>query len=94
MNHELDEYCPCCGYDSLDPSSRLQYSICEIGFWEDDPVQFEDPDFVSGANRVSLNQARENFARLGSCEEDMVRNCRKPTIKDRRKPNWISLQNR
>jgi hypothetical protein len=50
------ETCPCCGYKTL-PEKHL-YDICPICFWEDDIVQFEDPDFEGGANIVSLRQAQ------------------------------------
>ncbi|WP_394746743.1 CPCC family cysteine-rich protein [Spongiimicrobium salis] len=86
MKIELDEYCPSCDYNTFKKSERLQYSICPICFWEDDPIQFEEPDCKSGANRVSLIQARKNFIEFGSCEKDMIKNCRKPNKKDIKKP--------
>jgi Cysteine-rich CPCC len=59
--------CACCGHLTLqlDPGD---YEICPICFWEDDPVQLNDPDFKPGANKVSLNEARENYRRLGVSE--------------------------
>jgi hypothetical protein len=44
---------------------RGSFTICEVCLWEDDEVQFEDPDFEGGANVPSLNEARENFRRYG-----------------------------
>lgn len=35
------------------------YEICEICGWEDDPVQSADPNYVGGANKQSLNEARK-----------------------------------
>jgi ABC-type amino acid transport substrate-binding protein len=29
--------------------------------WEDDPVQFADPEYVGGANRQSLSEWRREF---------------------------------
>ena len=79
----LGNTCPSCGYPTLD--ERNAWDICSICFWEDDPIQFEEPDYEGGANRVSLIQARENFAEFGSCERDMIKNCRKPNRNDKRK---------
>ena len=71
--------CPCCGFLTLEEPERGNYEICPVCFWEDDPVQLEDPDYVGGANDVSLNQARQNFAALRVSEERF----RRPTY-DRR----------
>ena len=49
--------CPCCG--SLVIGEAGGYEICRICDWEDDPVQSADPDRGGGANRESLNQAKE-----------------------------------
>jgi hypothetical protein len=35
-----------------------------VCWWEDDPIQFADPDYRGGANQPSLNEARENFQNL------------------------------
>ena len=37
------------------------YEICAICGWEDDPVQFDDPDYRGGANGPSLNEWRNKF---------------------------------
>jgi hypothetical protein len=55
--------CPCCGYLTLDEPPTGTYTICKVCFWEDDNVQFHDPDLPGGANEVSLNEARQNFRR-------------------------------
>jgi len=85
---ELDEYCPCCGYNTFVKSERLHIAICSICFWVDDPVEFEDPNHEGGANEVSLIQARKNFGLFGSCQRGMLRNCRKPEKSDKRKIDW------
>ncbi|MBJ8192719.1 hypothetical protein JDS79_38930, partial [Bacillus cereus] len=46
--------CPCCGYKTLNDEPPGTYDICEICFWEDDGIQFADPDYDGGANIVSL----------------------------------------
>ncbi|EJS66361.1 hypothetical protein CN425_23275 [Bacillus cereus] len=53
--------CPCCGYKTLEEEPPGTYEICSICFWEDDPVQFKDPDLEGGANEVSLRQAQKNL---------------------------------
>jgi hypothetical protein len=60
--------CPCCGYLTLDEAPPDTYAICKVCFWEDDGVQFRDPDREGGANGVSLNQARRNFREHGVSE--------------------------
>ncbi len=49
--------CPCCGYKTIEEEPPGTYEICNICYWEDDEVQFNDPDFEGGANEVSLRQA-------------------------------------
>jgi len=70
--------CPCCGYLTLILEPPGTFRLCPVCYWEDDPIQFDDPDYTGGANRVSLNQARENFLRFGACEEVVVSRVRKP----------------
>lgn len=48
--------CPCCAARVF--SELGGYEICDFCGWEDDPVQFDDPDYVGGANGKSLNQAK------------------------------------
>jgi hypothetical protein len=78
--------CPCCGYTTL--SKRGIYEICPACYWEDDPVQFRDPDFQGGANKVSLRQAQQNFIRFGACEEGMMLYVRKPAGDEHKDPKW------
>jgi hypothetical protein len=37
------------------------YVICDVCDWEDDPIQSAEPDYVGGANKMSLNQARKEW---------------------------------
>jgi len=84
--------CPCCGYRTLDDDSPGSHLICEICFGEDDPVQFEDPEFEGGANTVSLKQAQRNFAAFGCTEERFLSYIRPPSDKDIRDPGWQPLE--
>ena len=81
-------FCPCCGYQTLDEKPPGTFNICEVCFWEDDNVQFNDPDYEGGANRVSLRTARLNFEKFGSCKPDMVKHVRRPRVDEPRRPGW------
>ncbi|MHC0039752.1 CPCC family cysteine-rich protein [Pseudoneobacillus sp. C159] len=83
--------CPCCGYKTLDEEPPGTYDICEICFWEDDGVQFNDPDFKGGANVPSLRQAQKNFIEYGAKEITKVKYVRMPSFTDEREPNWKPL---
>lgn len=54
--------CPCCGYQTLDLEPPGTFTICELCDWEDDSVQFSDPDYEGGANGYSLRQSQHKFA--------------------------------
>ena len=58
--------CECCGCAAMGSSD--EYDICPVCFWERDKVQERDPDYADGANSVSLNEARKNYAEFGACE--------------------------
>jgi len=70
--------CPCCGYLTIGEEPPGTFEICPVCFWEDDNVQFENPNYVGGANSVSLNQARENFRLFGAVSKEFVNQVRKP----------------
>jgi hypothetical protein len=74
--------CPCCGYLTLDEEPPGTYEICPVCFWEDDPVQFDDPEYVGGANKVSLKQARFNYRLFGAVDKQALKYVRKPTDSD------------
>ncbi len=69
--------CPCCGCATLE-SRKPEYEVCPVCGWEDDPVQRRDPDFAGGANRLSLNESRANYLRIGACEERLLPFVRAP----------------
>jgi hypothetical protein len=70
--------CPCCSFLTLSEDPPGTYEICPVCFWEDDGVQFNDADYAGGANHVSLNQAKRNFAEFGAAERRVLRWVRKP----------------
>jgi hypothetical protein len=77
--------CPCCGYKTIDSDGN--YEICPICFWEDDPFQKMN-EYDVGANTIPLVEAQKNYIRYGACEEKATHVVRKPTVKDRRDPDW------
>lgn len=85
--------CPCCGYKTLDEEPPGTYEICSICFWEDEGVQYSDPDYDGGANSPSLRQAQNNFLEFGACEERCIEFIREPNEKDVKDLNWKPLEN-
>jgi hypothetical protein len=59
MEGENKVLCPCCGLGYVDAGH--QNDVCDVCYWEDDPVQFRDPDYRGGANKLSLNEARKEY---------------------------------
>ena len=55
--------CPCCGKGKV--VENHEYDICEVCGWEDDPLQFQEPDYRGGANSMSLNEAKLIFRETG-----------------------------
>ncbi|MCC7633783.1 CPCC family cysteine-rich protein [Stenotrophomonas rhizophila] len=56
--------CPCCEVGAF--FEHGVYEICIVCGWEDDPVQAALPDYAGGANRTSLNAARQRWLSRGS----------------------------
>ncbi|WP_101808843.1 CPCC family cysteine-rich protein [Paenibacillus pasadenensis] len=53
--------CPCCEFKTL--STKGEYDICPVCFWEDDGNT--DPGYYSSPNHMTLAQARDNFNEFG-----------------------------
>jgi hypothetical protein len=82
MNQIKIKYnCPCCGYRTLDSEPGC-FDICPVCYWEDDNLQRNDPDYKGGANDISLNEARENYKKLGAMSEEYRDNVRPPLIEE------------
>lgn len=60
--------CPCCGYKSLE--KRCEYFICRVCFWEDDCSEARDA--YSSCNRMTLEEAKNNFFRFGAISEEAL----------------------
>ncbi len=71
--------CPCCEHLTLPEPPPDTYEVCPVCHWEDDEVQYRDPEFAGGANTMSLNEARRNFVRLGAIDEASRELVRQPT---------------
>ena len=70
--------CICCGHKTLEHSESIYHEICPVCFWENDPIQNENPDYEGGANKISLNQAKKNFHNLGAVESRFTRYVKDP----------------
>ncbi|MDH2634130.1 CPCC family cysteine-rich protein [Acinetobacter nosocomialis] len=70
--------CPCCGYLTFDELPYGSFDICAVCFWEDDNVQNKDPDYMGGANGISLNMAKKNFQLFGAMKKEFIPYTRKP----------------
>ncbi|MEW9702677.1 CPCC family cysteine-rich protein [Paenibacillus sp. SI8] len=57
--------CPCCQYKTL--TSRGEYEICTVCYWEDDGSV--DSTKYSSANHMPLTEAQENFKQYGTIKE-------------------------
>ena len=55
--------CKCC--ESKTIVEEGAYEICDVCFWEDDPVQSADEFFRGGANSVSLKEAQQSYKTYG-----------------------------
>ncbi|WP_370468715.1 CPCC family cysteine-rich protein [Citrobacter sp. RHBSTW-00986] len=51
--------CPCCGEMVFE--SVGEHDICPNCNWEDDPFQSRNPDRKGGANKMSLNEAKDAY---------------------------------
>ena len=58
--------CVCCGNYTMENEDPLYYDICPVCYWENDPIQNDDPMYEGGANGISLLKAKENFVKYGA----------------------------
>ena len=70
--------CPCCGYKTMGHSEAEYHDICPICYWENDPVQNENEEYTGGSNRISLKEARKNFASFGAMSKAVMGYVRSP----------------
>ena len=77
-NNDKGFPCPCCGFLTMSEPIRGTYDICHVCGWEDDDLQFDEPDREGGANHISLNEARANFAKFGAAKKGSLPRVRPP----------------
>jgi hypothetical protein len=75
--------CPCCDCYTLDEPPPGTFAICPVCWWEDDGVQFADPDYTGGANKPSLHQARESYRQIGVSKDRHRARARPPSQEER-----------
>jgi hypothetical protein len=78
--------CPCCRHHTLNDLCPGSYEICPVCLWEDDLIQFEDAEFRGGVNRVSLTEARKNYAQFGACDRQSLSHVRPPNHSEMETP--------
>ncbi|QCR31951.1 CPCC family cysteine-rich protein [Lysinibacillus sp. SGAir0095] len=83
--------CPCCGYKTLEEEPPGKHDICSICFWEDDEVQYNDPDYEGGANIPSLRKAQKNYVLFRACEERCIEFVRELNENDVKDLDWKPL---
>lgn len=70
--------CPCCGFLTLSKEPPGTFEICPVCYWEDDYVQYNNPNLTGGANKESLNQARQNFKKFRASSKKVLKFVRQP----------------
>jgi hypothetical protein len=79
MNYKKEGYpCACCGYLTMSDKEPGTFEICPVCYWEDDNVQFHDIYFEGGANKESLNEARQNYKKFGASSFQFLNYVRPP----------------
>lgn len=69
--------CPCCRFLTLE--ARGWFEICPVCGWEDAGQDDRNADeYAGGPNRVTLSEARVNFAEFGASEERRRQRVRAP----------------
>ncbi|MBX3322115.1 MAG: hypothetical protein KF757_03910 [Phycisphaeraceae bacterium] len=70
--------CPCCDFLTLDHQPPGTFEICPVCGWEDDQVQYNDPNYKGGANELSLLEARRDFQVSRAADVDKSKWLRRP----------------
>ena len=78
-NYERSFPCSCCGFLTLSEGTHETFEICPVCNWEDDDVQFNNPDFPGGANQENLNEARGNYKKIWNICPKIYKSCSSPT---------------
>lgn len=70
MNKKIK--CPCCEYYTIDTEDEIIVDICEICLWQYDEVAHKNPEKRIGANKISLNEAKNNYKRFGLSKKEHI----------------------
>lgn len=62
--------CPVCGHHTFEIVG--DWDICPVCGWNSDPVQEAMHDDPTGANGISLNQARKNYRAFGAITQEKL----------------------
>jgi hypothetical protein len=62
--------CPVCGHHTLEVVG--DWDICPVCGWNSDPVQEAMHDDPTGANGISLNEARQNYQTFGAITQEKL----------------------
>ena len=63
--------CPVC--EKYDFEMEDDFDVCDVCGWENDGLQYDEPDYDGGANWVSLNKARANYKECGKAMSETDR---------------------
>lgn len=64
--------CPVCKHHTFEVLG--DWHTCPVCGWNSDPVQETMPDDATGANEVSLNEARQNYRAFGAITREKIAN--------------------
>jgi hypothetical protein len=79
--------CPCCGYKTHSREVSA-WDLCHVCFWENDLICLDDPNKISGANKISLIQAQQNFITFAACDESAKAHVRPPKSDEVKDIKW------
>lgn len=74
--------CPCCGFFTMPQPTPGSREICPVCYWQDDRAQFDDPNYVGGANKKCLREARHSYTLYGVSDESCLRYVRPPLAEE------------
>ncbi len=89
MNKNDKYTCPCCGYKVFNEQPG-SFEICPICYWEDEAKQLRYPK-ETGANRISLIKAQENYEKHGVSDLNLKMLVREADENEEKDPNWRKL---
>jgi hypothetical protein len=79
---EIRFRCQCCGCRTLETAESM--ALCPVCWWEDDGQEDEDAGEVrlTVNGQLSLNEARQHYARCGASHPRFLPYVRKPGVSE------------